>query len=92
MVYSNKNVYDGNWHFGKRDGIGKMQFANGDMYEGQFKSDQLTGKGLYQCASGSSYEGELVDGSVSLTLSYLSKHILSTLNFIETWRREDDIL
>ena len=67
MVYSNKDVYEGNWHSGKREGVGKMQYANGDIYEGQFRSDQLTGKGTYQFVSGSSYDGELVDGAVSLT-------------------------
>jgi MORN repeat len=39
-------VYEGNFEFGKPDGLGKLTYKNGSYYEGEFSEGKKHGKGL----------------------------------------------
>ena len=36
-----KHFYEGEWHFGRRHGQGKLQLGDGTIKEGQFANDEL---------------------------------------------------
>lgn len=62
-TYDNKDVYDGDWFNGKRDGWGNFRWSNPaskhylDTYVGKYRSDLFDGLGTYTHAFGSSYYG-----------------------------------
>jgi hypothetical protein len=43
-VYSNGDVYEGNWLDSKRSGLGKLNNTNGDTYDGMWQNDQFHGQ------------------------------------------------
>ena len=57
MIYENKDIYSGQWKFGKKDGKGSYIFNDTGMkFVGEFKSGNLVqGKWLFQ--NGSYFEG-----------------------------------
>ena len=63
-MYKNKFFrYDGEWHKGKKEGIGKLSMADGSFYDGEFRDGEIFGKGVrYWASSGNRYEGEFVKG------------------------------
>jgi len=66
IVYSNGDVYDGDFSGFYRHGNGKMTYAaTGDVYEGEFSDDKMSGKGIYRAADGSVYDGEFAEGKKS---------------------------
>ena len=48
----------GEYHQGKKHGLGKIRFADGSTYEGQFYQNDIHGKGLYLWPDNKSYDGE----------------------------------
>ena len=54
-----KNIYDGDFFNGKKDGKGKMKYENGEYYIGQWSKDRRHGKGkLYNKIGKIKYEGD----------------------------------
>jgi len=47
MIYSNENIYEGQWHEGKRNGYGVLTKRNGDHFEGHWVCDHREGQGSY---------------------------------------------
>ena len=47
MIYANENIYEGQWHQGKRNGYGVLTKRNGDHFEGHWVNDQREGQGSY---------------------------------------------
>ena len=47
MIYSNENIYEGQWHEGKRNGYGVLTKRNGDHFEGHWVDDFREGQGSY---------------------------------------------
>lgn len=41
MIFSNGNIYEGEFEKDKITGKGKFKFNNGDIYEGEFKDNKL---------------------------------------------------
>jgi hypothetical protein len=47
MIYANENIYEGQWHEGKRNGYGVLTKRNGDHFEGHWVNDFREGQGSY---------------------------------------------
>lgn len=56
-VYSNGDVYEGEYVKGKRQGHGVYTFTDGESYEGDWYDDHQHGRGIYCFANGNKYEG-----------------------------------
>ena len=57
--YDNKNIYDGDWVNGKREGIGKLIICDEYNYTGPFENDNFSGSGGVLCDNkGNIYEGD----------------------------------
>mmetsp|Transcript_27191 Transcript_27191/g.19584 ORF Transcript_27191/g.19584 Transcript_27191/m.19584 type:complete len:88 (-) Transcript_27191:1118-1381(-) len=55
--------YEGNWHQGRKQGIGKMIFlSTNDQYDGEWKEDIMEGKGQFTFHDGSIFIGFFNDG------------------------------
>lgn len=65
LTYPNGDVYDGEFHHGRRQGRGLFVFFNGDVYNGQWLKNRPHGRGRYVYASGSWYEGDFYLGEQS---------------------------
>ena len=68
MTYAAGVEYTGNWHQGKRHGLGTMRFADGSQYVGEWKAGTMDGTGKYTAASGAYYEGAWKNGLVTNSL------------------------
>jgi hypothetical protein len=53
-------VYTGTFVDGKRNGVGRMEYANGNNYQGQWKDDRRV-KGEFKYKIGNSYTGQFDD-------------------------------
>eukprot|EP01084_Bolivina_argentea_P005893 11135_1 len=66
LVFTNGNIYQGNWLNGKKHGHGIFIWNSGewkgDIYEGEFKDGFREGKGKYVYANGDIYEGNWLNG------------------------------
>ena len=62
LLFSNGDVYEGNFLDGDFDGHGKLTFYNGDVYEGDFVDGERTGQGVLTRLNGDVYEGNFLDG------------------------------
>lgn len=62
VVWSDGEVYDGEWQDDKRNGKGKYTYASGAVYEGEFQNDIIHGRGKYVWPNGAVHEGEYRDG------------------------------
>lgn len=67
--YNNKDIYDGEWCNGLRNGYGTMIFFVQDgniqeIYQGEWKDDTMDGNGIYKHADGSIYEGLWSNGKM----------------------------
>jgi len=60
ITWSNGEIYEGDWVYGKRTGKGKYTFANGNVYEGDFVDGKWHGKGKIIWTNGNVYEGDWV--------------------------------
>jgi len=47
MIYANEDIYEGQWHEGKRNGYGVLTKRNGDHFEGHWVNGQREGQGSY---------------------------------------------
>ncbi len=56
-VYSNGNIYEGQWKNGKKHGSGIYEFSDGEYYEGGFDQDKRQGFGKYVRKNGEYYKG-----------------------------------
>ena len=45
MMWPDQSSYEGNFHLGKMEGLGKRYYSNGNIHEGQWMQDQPHGKG-----------------------------------------------
>lgn len=54
--------FEGSYHEGKKNGIGKITFPNGDKYHGMWENDKIHGEGTYYYISGDIYSGEWKEG------------------------------
>ena len=50
-------VYEGEWHYDKRNGRGYERFKNGNKYEGYYLNNKAHGKGVYMWKNGEVYDG-----------------------------------
>ena len=75
MSYADGAVYSGEWHHGKRKGVGMSKFdarcahqsrCGAGVYEGEFAHDHEEGKGKFTYADGNTVEGFWKDGAPDL--------------------------
>ena len=66
MIYNNGNIYEGQWHEGKRNGYGVLTKRNGDHFEGHWVNDKretrkqkliCSGNGVRRLTGGSRPQG-----------------------------------
>jgi hypothetical protein len=62
MVYSNGNIYEGDFVSGKPEGHGTTNFANGSIYTGQFSNGRTDGQGVFKMKDGAIYSGQFSQG------------------------------
>mmetsp|Transcript_53786 Transcript_53786/g.149248 ORF Transcript_53786/g.149248 Transcript_53786/m.149248 type:complete len:1067 (-) Transcript_53786:248-3448(-) len=55
------NRYTGQWHRGKRDGVGTFYYANGAYYHGEWRNHVKQGHGRHTFEDGHTYEGPFED-------------------------------
>ena len=55
-MYSNGNVYDGEWTDGRINGYGTLTYQDGDKYIGQWVEGKMNGQGTYIYQDGDKYE------------------------------------
>jgi hypothetical protein len=58
MVYSNGNIYEGDFVSGIPEGYGTTNFANGSIYTGQFSNGKTDGQGVFKVKDGGIYSGQ----------------------------------
>jgi hypothetical protein len=64
FVYSDGDVYEGNFLLGYRHGFGKYIYYEGDVYDGIWSWNIRTGLGYYKWPSGNEYIGYWVDNNM----------------------------
>ena len=52
VIYSNGNIYEGEWVDGVRHGSGRLIQADGCAYTGEWFSDTINGFGTFQSPDG----------------------------------------
>jgi hypothetical protein len=57
FTFDSGDIFEGYYHYNKRQGEGKMNFADGSSYEGDYYNSKIHGKGKYTWANGAVYEG-----------------------------------
>ncbi len=62
FVWSNGDMYEGEYVMGTRTGHGVLIWADGKRYEGEFKDDVRSGLGHMTWSDGTVYEGEFKEG------------------------------
>lgn len=62
MIYTNGDIYEGEWKNGKRNGEGTMTYQNKTSYVGRWANDQINGYGTFKYFNGDVYEGTFVNG------------------------------
>jgi hypothetical protein len=63
-IYSDGDVYEGNFFLSYRHGFGKYTYAEGDMYDGIWSWNVRTGLGYYKWPSGNQYIGYWKDNNM----------------------------
>ena len=62
MIEANGDIYEGQWHEGKRNGYGVLTKRNGDHFEGHWVNDKREGQGSYYFSEKAKlFVGEWVD-------------------------------
>lgn len=51
-VYSNGDVYEGLWKFGKSEGPGRYRWTNGNEYDGEWRAGRMHGQGTLKWVTG----------------------------------------
>ncbi len=62
LIYSNGDIYEGDFIDGYQTGKGKLIYSNGDIYEGDVIDGKIHGKGKITYYNGVIYEGEINNG------------------------------
>ena len=62
MIYTNGDIYEGEWKNGKRNGDGTMTYQNKTSYVGRWANDQINGYGTFKYFNGDVYEGTFANG------------------------------
>lgn len=57
VKFNSGRYFEGNFIYGKREGMGKQVNPDGSYYEGLYFDDVPHGNGKYQWANGNTYEG-----------------------------------
>ena len=52
-----KQIYDGQFKHGVREGVGIMKYSNGDVYNGNWQNNYRTGDGICYFADGCVFQG-----------------------------------
>eukprot|EP01084_Bolivina_argentea_P031252 57841_1 len=65
MIWTNGDVYEGEWKNGKRDGYGRYMYKSGNIYYGNYKDGKRNGYGTYLYKSGSIHQGYYKDDKKS---------------------------
>src|SRR5690606_13006668 len=61
IIYSNGDIYEGEFKNNLIHGRGIFKWDNGDIYEGDFKRGKKDGKGEFLWINGDSYRGDFKD-------------------------------
>jgi len=64
-IYSDGDIYEGEFKDNLLNGIGKITFKNGTIFEGEFIDDNLNGKGKIKYYPGDVNEGEFKDNKLN---------------------------
>ncbi|MBK9731495.1 MAG: hypothetical protein IPO83_09425 [Chitinophagaceae bacterium] len=56
-LWTNNDIYVGEWHNGNRSGYGRFDWADGSFYTGYFKDGLLDGRGYYTKEDGTIMDG-----------------------------------
>lgn len=64
-IWSNENIYEGEWKNNLRHGQGVFRTKYGDFYEGEYYNGQRNGFGTYYFRNGDFYTGDWKDGKRS---------------------------
>lgn len=64
MVYSNNQIYYGDWVEGKKCGHGMLLYTDGTVFEGEWKNDEKYGKGIMKLCNGDMISGTWKDDEV----------------------------
>lgn len=56
-LWSNDDLYVGEWHSGIRTGYGRFDWGDGSFYTGYFKDNLLDGRGYYSKTDGTDMDG-----------------------------------
>ncbi len=67
IVYTDGNIYEGDFVNGKKEGQGTFTVKNGQVYVGQFANEKYSGKGKMTFPDGESYDGDWVDEKMTGT-------------------------
>lgn len=52
MIYTNGNIYNGQWYEDQVWGQGRMNYSDGTIYDGQWKSGKKEGNGKFKNLEG----------------------------------------
>jgi hypothetical protein len=63
FIKKNKTYYEGEFHYGKKEGNGILLIDNG-KYEGSFKNDKINGIGSFYFKDKRIYHGEWIDNKM----------------------------
>ena len=66
MVYTDGEIYTGQYFDDMRHGKGMCQWPDGHRYNGDFIQNEFHGKGEYRWADGKVYDGEWVNSNITL--------------------------
>jgi hypothetical protein len=50
--------YEGDFTYGKKQGLGKLYLSNGEIFQGYFKADQIDGEGTFLFKNGETIIGK----------------------------------
>jgi hypothetical protein len=67
VIYTNGDIYSGQWANDNRNGNGIMTYANGDVYDGTWANGRPYGHGVMTYANGDVYDGHFPYGHGVMT-------------------------
>ncbi|XP_076899194.1 phosphatidylinositol 4-phosphate 5-kinase 6-like isoform X2 [Bidens hawaiensis] len=70
-VFSNGDIYIGQWATDNPHGNGKYLWSDGCMYFGEWNDGKIDGKGKFSWTSGASYEGQFKNGYMNGEGTYM---------------------
>ncbi len=61
-IFSNGDMYEGNWRRGKQDGQGMVRYSNGNLFEGTWNFGLREGVFIFTFPNGERYQALFKDG------------------------------